>query len=208
MSPDHKARLAAFPLALACLAMAPGCPRTPPTPTGHFRPGAGSSPDAVLHETPSVSSTEDGTLYAGDGWALPIDASAGWSATPDDGCSLHLVRPEGDADVHLRLSAYAVRDGMGPNAFFAANAMWRNEEGASRIEPVWDDELGAGRGYSLDDHKEAYYAFWVAGDRGYVLEASASAGVLKKAAVSEFHTIAKQFRCEPRSGSEEERAPH
>jgi hypothetical protein len=66
------------------------------------------------------------------------------------------------------------------------------------VEYVGDEKLKETRGYSIGGDRETYYAFRVAGDRGYVIEASARGGVLSRQASEEFDRLVAGFRCHAR----------
>jgi len=186
---------AALVLVLAgCRATQPGLP--PPKMASH---SAGSARDAVLRGAVRASREGARTSYRGDGWALSVGASRGWRQVPDDPTStLRLCRSAEGVELELAVKAFAIRDGMPLDTFIAAHRLWAAEDASAPVEYVGDEKLKETRGYSIGGDRETYYAFRVAGDRGYVIEASARGGVLSRQASEEFDRLVAGFRCHAR----------
>jgi hypothetical protein len=189
-------------IAVAGLVLAGGgCPVRPskPSPSPPPPPRAASS-DAVLHEEISVQRGESETHYSGPGWTLSVDRAVGWQRVPDDpNSTLKLTRRLKSLRLDLTLEVYPVRSGMPVATFLAAHGMWMSEEGGPRVEYEYDDGSESWRGYAIYQDKEMYYAFWVAGNRAYVLGETATGGVLSGQEASRFRRTANAFhrRLEP-----------
>jgi hypothetical protein len=204
-------RQVASTIALALVAgLAAGCrarPRAAPVPTVPVR-HVGSAEDAVIRQPVTVDRSARGLVrYHGDAWALAIPAGSAWETASDPSATLALRRTAGGVAFELAVRAYAIRDGMPLRTFVAAHSLWAAEEGAAPVEYVWDTKARELRGYSVSRDRESHYAFRVAGDRGYVIEASATGGTFSGAAADEFSGIAQAFRCEPRHTTAPEPAP-
>lgn len=175
-----------------------GCPvrRAGPTsPPPSSRSTTATSSDAVLRDTISVEQQPSGTRYHGQGWTLTVDPSTGWQRVREDtSATLLLTRETEGVVLDLALKAYAVRSAMPVDTFLTAHAMWLSEEGGPRVEYEHDEDSGSWRGYAIHDDEESYYAFFTAGDRAYVLEESATGGVLNEEEVARFYAIADSFR--------------
>ena len=198
----HTGRLRALALlAGVVVAILAGCSRPPrPPPADVPARSPGSIEDAVLHDPVAVVTGGATTEYRGDGWSLSVPAVAGWRwAGTDVGSTVRLTRAEGEVGLELTLRAFGIREGMPLAPFLVAHRLWMADQGRRRIEYVRDEKLKETRGYSVGPSEEAYYAFRVAGDRGYVIEESAQQGVLGRAAADEFNRIVSHFRCGPRS---------
>ncbi len=181
-----------------------GCPvrrsgPTPPLP----QPGTAASSDAVLHQTISMEQRQSGTRYHGEDWTFTVNQSAGWKRVSGDATTtLELTREEDGVMLNLTLKVYAVRSAMPVETFLTAHAMWMSEEGGPRVEYEYDEESGSWRGYAIYGDRETYYAFSVADDRAYVMEESATGGVLDKDEVARFYRIADSFHPQARDGAE------
>ncbi len=203
---SERSRLASVAVSLVvgllCLTLA-GCgrshqvpaPSAPPAP-----PGRGSASEAVLHEAVSVSREGAATRLSGDGWAFLLPNAADWRRVTDDPSStLRFTRSVGGVELGLFLRGFAIRSGMPLDTFLAAHRLWMIEAGNRPIDYVEDPNLKERRGYSVERDRETYYAFRVAGDRAYVIEATATGGVLNPAAVGDFNCVVASFRCRPRA---------
>ena len=179
-----------------CLARRPR-PATPPP-----RMHTGASREAVVHEQTNTEHTDSETLYSGEGWTLAVSDRSGWREAPDgEDATLKLVCEAAGIRLTLALRAYPIRREMPVEKFLTAHAMWMAEEDGPRVEYKQDERSGQWHGYAIHADREAYYAFFCSDDRAYVIEASASRGVLSQEEVEEFRRIVKAFRCYPRQPS-------
>jgi len=188
-------------LGAALVVVLAGCRATRPAPSPPRLPShsAGSAREAVLRGPVRASREGARTRYSGDGWALSVGASSGWQQVPGDPTStLRLSRSAEGVELGLAVKAFAIRDGMPLDVFIAAHKLWAAEDASAPVEYVWDEKLKEARGYSIGRDRETYSAFRVAGDRGYVIEASAAEGVLSRQASDEFDRLVAGFRCHAR----------
>jgi len=206
----HRLRVCALVLIACGLGLAgSGCLARRPRPATHPpRMRTGASREAVVHEPINTEHTDSGTLYSGEGWTLTVGDGSGWREASDgkDG-TLKLVREAAGIRLSLALRAYPIRRDMPVETFLTAHAMWMVEEEGPRVEYEQDEQSGQWHGYAIRADQEAYYAFFCSDDRGYVIQASASSGVLSREEVEEFSRIVKAFRCYPRRPSRSSRSP-
>jgi len=188
--------------ALLCVMLA-GCGRSRPVPAPPAppaSPGRGSAGEAVLHEPVAASREGAATRLSGDGWSLLLPNPADWRRVTDDPSStLRFARSVGGVELGLALRVFAIRSDMPLDTFLTAHRLWMIEAGNRPIDYVEDPRLREMRGYSIERDRETYYAFRVAGDRAYVIEATATGGVLNSAAVDDFNRMVASFRCRPRA---------
>ena len=167
-------------------------------------PTTGASHDSVIRELIRVEHADRETRYRGQGWTLALANNSGWRRSAADGTStLQLVRTEDGIRLDLRLRVYPIRQGMPLDRFVAAHAMWMEEEGGPAIEYEHDEQSQRWRGYAIHADREAHYAFLASGDRAYVIQESASSGVLSKEELEQFDRSVAAFRCygRPRPGT-------
>lgn len=200
-----QARRCGLAIALGGLAFADvGCPthrRGPPPPPPQS--GGAASSDAILQEMVTVERQPSETRYHGQDWTLTVNQSAGWQRVSEDTtATLKLTREANGVVLHMALKAYPVRSAMPVETFLAAHAMWMSEEGGPRIEYEYDEESGSWRGYAIHGDEETYYAFCVADDRAYVIEESATGGVLDGDEVARFYRVAESFQPQAQGGLE------
>jgi hypothetical protein len=180
-----------------------GCGRRSPNPPPLPPPDAGASREAVIREPVSLVRADAEARYKGTSWALSLDDGSGWQRqTGDRGSTLRLTRDSDGVQLDLVLSVYPIRPGMPVRTFLAAYAMWMAEEGGPRIEHEHDEAARHWRGYAIHDDRETYYAFLVSDERAYVIQESASSGVLSKEEVEQFYRIVEAFECYPRTADE------